>query len=98
MSSIMERGEPYLHPDEMATEPETGARSANPPAGGDVGINVEPLLLSVSETAAMLGIHRTTVYDLMASGRLRSATLGRRRLIPRTAIDAFVAALDERAE
>ena len=58
----------------------------------------QPLLLSVSEAAELLGIHRATVYDLLATGQLRSTTLGRRRLIPRTALEAFVSALDHRAE
>jgi excisionase family DNA binding protein len=58
----------------------------------------QALLLSVSETATLLGIHRATVYDLLASGELRSTTLGRRRVIPRVAVEAFVAMLDQRAE
>jgi excisionase family DNA binding protein len=58
----------------------------------------QTLLLSVSQTAALLGIHRATVYDLLASGELRSTTLGRRRVIPRAAVEAFVAMLDQRAE
>ena len=57
-----------------------------------------PLLLSVSEVALLLGIHRTTVYHLLATGELRSTTLGRRRLIPRAALEEFVALLDRRAQ
>lgn len=57
-----------------------------------------PLLLSVNEVAELLRIHRATVYDLLATGELRSTTLGRRRLIPRAALEEFVASLDRRAE
>jgi excisionase family DNA binding protein len=57
-----------------------------------------PLLLSVAEVALLLRIHRTTVYDLLATGELRSTTLGRRRLIPRAALEEFVALLDRRAQ
>jgi excisionase family DNA binding protein len=57
----------------------------------------QSLLLSVNETAALLGIHRATVYELLATGQLRSTTLGRRRVIPRVAVEAFVAQLDQRA-
>ena len=57
-----------------------------------------PLLLSVAEVAMLLGVHRSTVYDLLAAGELRSTTLGRRRLIPRAALEEFVARLDRRAE
>ena len=56
------------------------------------------MLLSVTEVADLLRIHRTTVYDLLATGELRSTTLGRRRLIPRAAVEEFVALLDSRAE
>jgi excisionase family DNA binding protein len=55
-------------------------------------------MLSVTEVADLLGIHRATVYDLLATGELRSTTLGRRRLIPRAAVEEFVALLDSRAE
>ncbi len=67
-------------------------------SGGSQSRSTESLLLSVNETAALLGIHRATVYDLLASGQLRSTTLGRRRVIPRAAVEAFVAMLDQRAE
>ena len=62
------------------------------------GAAPHPLLLSVTEVAELLRIHRATVYDLLATGQLRSTTLGRRRLIPRAALEEFVALLDRRAE
>jgi excisionase family DNA binding protein len=55
-------------------------------------------MLSVTEVAELLRIHRATVYDLLATGELRSTTLGRRRLIPRAALEEFVASMDRRAE
>jgi excisionase family DNA binding protein len=77
-------------------------RATDPSAGGcgcsgDGAIH-GPLLMSVAEVAQLLGVHRTTVYDLLAIGELRSTTLGRRRLIPRVALEEFVALLDRRAE
>lgn len=36
-------------------------------------------LLSIKEACRVLGVSRTTLYGEMASGRLRSVTLGRRR-------------------
>ena len=50
-------------------------------------------LLSVIETARELGISRSVVYELLASGALRSAKIGRRRLIPREAVEEFIAGL-----
>ena len=49
------------------------------------------VLLSVQEAAHLLSIGRSRCYDLVLGGELRSLKLGRRRLIPREALDAFVA-------
>jgi excisionase family DNA binding protein len=54
-------------------------------------------LLSVIETARELGISRSVVYELLASGALRSAKIGRRRLIPREAVEKFIAGLAPQA-
>ena len=43
--------------------------------------------LSVGEAADFLGVSVRTVYLLLADGRLRSAKLGRRRLIPRSEVE-----------
>ena len=50
-------------------------------------------LLSVVEAGRELGISRSLVYELLAAGTLRSAKIGRRRLIPREALEAFIAGL-----
>ena len=55
-----------------------------------------PVLLRPEQVADMLGIGRTFVYELMATGRLESLKLNRRRLVPRDALDAFIAAERER--
>ena len=75
----------------------TDVVASRPPCSCD-GVVHGPLLLSVADVAQLLRIHRATVYDLLARGELRSTTLGRRRLIPRAALDEFVASLDRRAE
>ena len=42
-----------------------------------------PLLHTIPETQELLGgISRTMVYELFASGRLKSVKLGSRRLVP----------------
>lgn len=43
-------------------------------------------LLSVDQAAARLGIGRSALYAEIASGRLRSVKVGRRRLVPASAI------------
>ena len=55
------------------------------------------VLLTLEQAAHQLGIGRTTLKALIASGRLGSVTIGRRRLVPAHAIDAFVATLQASA-
>ncbi len=50
-----------------------------------------PLLVPAEEAAALLSVHRSTIYDLLGRGQLASVKIGRRRLIPRAALDEFIA-------
>ncbi len=59
-------------------------------------MNATPLCVTPEEAARVLAIGRTFVYELLASGRIESIKLGRRRLIPREALDRFVAEERER--
>jgi excisionase family DNA binding protein len=52
--------------------------------------NNQPLTLTVNETAQALNISRATVYQLIRAGRLRTLKAGRRTLIPRRELDAFL--------
>jgi excisionase family DNA binding protein len=52
---------------------------------------------SIEETANRLGVHRTTVYDLINTGRLGSIKVGGRRLIPRAALLALLEPVPEEA-
>jgi excisionase family DNA binding protein len=55
--------------------------------------NDDRLLLSVVEAARRLGIGRTLMYELLASGDVRSVHVGRLRKVPVEALDAYVAGL-----
>ncbi|KLL09987.1 MULTISPECIES: helix-turn-helix domain-containing protein [Protofrankia] len=48
------------------------------------------LLLTAAEAAAVLGVGRSTVYELMAAGQIESVRIGRSRRIPRVALVAYV--------
>jgi excisionase family DNA binding protein len=48
------------------------------------------LVLSVAEAAALLGISKDLVYDLVARGELPSLRLGRRVVVPRRALLALI--------
>jgi excisionase family DNA binding protein len=50
------------------------------------------LALSTSEAAQAIGLSPRTVAELIATGALRSFTVGRRRLISVSAIEAWIAA------
>ena len=51
------------------------------------------LLLTVEEAAGLLGVGRTTVYQLVADGQLPAVRLRRCRRIARHDLEAFVRAL-----
>ena len=50
----------------------------------------EPLLLTVVEAAAMLGVGRTTMYELLARGDLVAVRIGRARRVRIVDLQLFV--------
>ena len=54
---------------------------------------VVPLMYRVDEAAAALRLSRSSVYELIRSGQLRTVKQGRRRLVPVTALAEYVASL-----
>jgi excisionase family DNA binding protein len=53
-------------------------------------------LLTVEQALeAMGGISRSTLYGIIAAGRLRTVTIGRRRLVPESALADFTASAEE---
>ena len=53
--------------------------------------NIEPLTLSIADAAKRAGISRSLIYQEIKAGRLASAKLGKRRLIPLTALQEWLA-------
>ena len=51
----------------------------------------ERYLFDVPTTARKLSVGRTTVFSLLNTGELASITIGRRRLVPREELEAFIA-------
>lgn len=56
----------------------------------DIG-ELKPGVLSVEDAARWLSLGRTVTYRLIGEGRLRSFTVGRRRLVPLAACEEYVA-------
>ncbi len=51
------------------------------------------LLLTVVEAARLLGVGRSTAYELLASGELESVHIGRSRRVPVVAVENYVESL-----
>ena len=47
---------------------------------------MEPLFVSITETAKALSLGRTSVYQLIRTGELETRKMGRRRLVTVTSI------------
>lgn len=56
------------------------------------------LLLTIPEAAGRLGVGRSKVYELVASGALESILIDSARRIPSDALEAFVARLRREAQ
>jgi excisionase family DNA binding protein len=50
----------------------------------------EPLLLSVCQVAVLIGVSERTVKNLLAHGELVRRKVGRRTLVPRSSVMAFL--------
>jgi excisionase family DNA binding protein len=54
-------------------------------------------LYRVADAMVILSMSRTAIYEQIRSGRLRSVTEGRSRLIPASAIADYIALLEQEA-
>ncbi len=54
-----------------------------------------PLLLTVEESAQMLGLGRTHTYGLVMGGQIQSVKIGRRRLVVTSSIEVYISRLLE---
>jgi excisionase family DNA binding protein len=57
-----------------------------------------PRAFSVAEVARRLTVSRDVIYQLMNAGRLRSVSLGRRRVIPASALRALLDGANDQTE
>ena len=54
-------------------------------------------LYRIADAMVVLSLGRTAIYEQIRSGRLRSVTQGRTRLIPASAITEYIALLEQEA-
>jgi excisionase family DNA binding protein len=55
------------------------------------GSTITPLTVTVEEVKRLTGLGHTTIYALMKDGRLKSTTIGRRRMIDNSSLKALLA-------
>lgn len=60
------------------------------PQVGRTALKNQTLLVTVEEAARLLGVGRTTMFELIGRGDIKSVRLGRRRLIARKSLESFV--------
>jgi len=58
---------------------------------------VNKLLYTPTEAADLLGVSRSTLYELLRAGEIASVRIGRSRRVPATALIAYVDRLAEYA-
>jgi len=56
--------------------------------------SIEPLTVSIKDTAQLLGVGRSTIYRLIGEGRLQCVKIGRRALIKAASIRTLAQAQD----
>ncbi len=54
-----------------------------------------PRLIDINRASFELGIGRTNLYALIGAGKLRTVKIGKRRFVPRDALEAFAAGLSD---
>lgn len=59
--------------------------------------NPEPLANAIPDVCRRLGIGRSTVYELIGAGQIKTIKIGQRTLIPESELRRFVAERLERA-
>lgn len=52
-----------------------------------------PRLIAIKQAIYEIGIGRTTIYELIKDGKLKTVKIGRRRLVPSEAIEELIVSL-----
>ena len=70
---------------------QVGALAESPQDGPKPTIAaIAPVVLRVPEACALLRVSKWTLYELIRTGQLETIKIGSRRVVPVTAIQAFV--------
>jgi excisionase family DNA binding protein len=69
----------------------TGHRESEDVSSTGAGPVIAPLAVSPRKAATILDVGHDAIYTLLNAGRLRSVKIGRRRLIPVSELERFLA-------
>ena len=50
----------------------------------------KPVSVTIDDTCRLIGLGRTKIYELIGQGKLRTKTIGRRRLVMYASIEALM--------
>lgn len=80
--------EPYQPPERSTPE-----RVESPPPAPPPQLPAEKLMYTVKQVSEALGVGRTTVWKVVAEGKLRAIKLGNRTLLPAEHLRAWIASM-----
>ena len=72
-----------------------GQNGVTPPMTTIQIADEDRLLITTDDAAARLGIHRSTLYDLIRSRKLKTVKIGARRLVRVSALEEAIQLLEE---
>lgn len=75
---------------DTATVPDLEPASNRPLQRAARSSEPTPLLLTITQAASLLGVSRTTAYELIAEGRLEVVHIGRCARVPADDVEEFV--------
>jgi excisionase family DNA binding protein len=87
---VNEAAHAALRAERSTQTPSPSRRPTVPPEGKQIAWPSERMLFPLKEVQQRLGIGRSTVYQLLGNGQLRSVKIGRRRFVSAAALEAYV--------
>lgn len=82
--------QPYQPPHTAAASASTSPATSSRPLDVVSGIPPSKIAYTIKETTAAIGLSRSTIYKLMASGELQTIRIGQRRLIRAEALNRLL--------
>jgi excisionase family DNA binding protein len=82
--------QPYQPPHAAAASASAPPATSSRPLDADSGIPPSKIAYTIKEATAAIGLSRSTIYKLMASGELQTIRIGQRRLIRAEALNRLL--------